>query len=460
VPFALVGLSFVVSYSIYRAGGVIAADSYLAAMALAVVAAIAAIAGGRAKSAPRLPRAVLWPLVLLPLYLALQLVPLPLRLLEWVSPARAEIHRALAMVVPVGSFAPITVIPATTLLQLVQLVSCIIVFVTVRQIVWQLGERHWIAALPLVIIGVLEAAVGLGQSYNINPTPGRLPAGTYINHNHFAGLLEMILPFAVLYPVLLLSPPARRGKSSFWTLSGACFFMGAAALMLAAILRCFSRMGLVAALIGLCVCGAGTALCSGRMRKMSRLRRWALIGAGGLLCMLLGLIFLPPDQFVARFATSDIRAEIWKESLPLVRAYWFLGCGSGGFESVFMRYKLTDPMFRVDYAHNDYLQRLVELGIVGTLFAGSAMAAVLLYARRAALTHAALSGRALAIACLAAVAAILLHSFVDFNLYIPANAMVLAWICGIAVSVSFSSRSRRPSAVSLSGVRIIDVQPL
>jgi Fe2+ transport system protein B len=51
-----------------------------------------------------------------------------------------------------------------------------------------------------------------------------------------------------------------------------------------------------------------------------------------------------------------------------------------------------------------------------------------------------LPGRALAIACIAAIVAILAHSFVDFNLYIPANAMVLAWICGMAVSVMFSSR--------------------
>jgi hypothetical protein len=37
-------------------------------------------------------------------------------------------------------------------------------------------------------------------------------------------------------------------------------------------------------------------------------------------------------------------------------------------------------------------------------------------------------------ACTGSFAAILLHSFVDFNLYIPANAMLLAWIAGIAAA--------------------------
>jgi O-antigen ligase len=457
VLFALLALSFVVSYSIYKAGGVVAADSYIAAAALGVIAAIAVVASRHAKAAPRLPRILLWPLALLPLYIGMQMVPLPLRFIQLVSPARAEIERALASVVPVGAGVPISVIPATTLLQLVQLVSCVIIFLTVRTIVWRLGEYPWVAALPLVLIGVLESIIGLVQSYNPDLTPGRLPAGTYINHNHFAGLLEMVLPFAVLYPVLLLSGPAMHRNSSFRTIAGACFFIAAAGLMLAAILRCFSRMGLIAALTGLCVCGAGMLLCSGWMGRMSRIRRWVLLGAGGLSFVILGLMFLPPDQLVARFAQSDIRTEIWSESLPLVRAYWLLGCGSGGFESVFMQYKRTDPMFRVDYAHNDYLQRLVELGIVGTLLAGSVIVFILLNARRAALRHSALSGRALAIACIAAITAILIHSFVDFNLYIPANAMVLAWICGIAASVTFSSRPRR-SAIPLSSVRVIDVR--
>jgi hypothetical protein len=42
----------------------------------------------------------------------------------------------------------------------------------------------------------------------------------------------------------------------------------------------------------------------------------------------------------------------------------------------------------------------------------------------------------LAIACIGAFAAIGLHSMVDFNLYIPANAMLLAWISGVAAAVT------------------------
>jgi hypothetical protein len=91
------------------------------------------------------------------------------------------------------------------------------------------------------------------------------------------------------------------------------------------------------------------------------------------------------------------------------------------------------------YAHNDYLQSLAELGLVGFLIVATLIAAVLFHAIRAAARDATPDGPARATACVASIAAILLHSTVDFNLYIPASALVLAWISAIASAAMFSS---------------------
>jgi O-antigen ligase len=109
-------------------------------------------------------------------------------------------------------------------------------------------------------------------------------------------------------------------------------------------------------------------------------------------------------------------------------------------------YKHSAPLYRDDYAHNDYLQYLIEMGAVGFLLAALLMAALFRGAARAAVCHES-ETRWLGLATTGAMTAILLHSLADFNLFIPANAMSLAWITGIASGLEFSFRpSPAPSA--------------
>ena len=74
------------------------------------------------------------------------------------------------------------------------------------------------------------------------------------------------------------------------------------------------------------------------------------------------------------------------------------------------------------------------------LIAAALMLAILAKAVRAALRNSDPNSRCLALACVGAIVAILVHSLVDFNLYIPANAVLLAWISGISAGLTFCSR--------------------
>jgi O-antigen ligase len=153
-------------------------------------------------------------------------------------------------------------------------------------------------------------------------------------------------------------------------------------------------------------------------------------------------LFLPPDKLIARFAqlvstdpTGEGRARLWAETVPLIRAYPVFGCGLGGYETAFMRFKSFEPLVTDDFAHNDYLQLLAELGLVGFAIGAALALSVVRTAVQKALGSADAGTRYFAVACAGALAAILVHSVADFNLYIPANAMLLAWIAGMTAGL-------------------------
>ncbi len=307
-------------------------------------------------------------------------------------------------------FMTVSVNPAATFSHLLRVVSFTVVFITVREIA---RKEVWTAAIPIIIFAALEAGIGLLRYFE-SQDAAIGAHGTYINRNHFAGLLEMALPFAIMGAIKF---------KWLWAPAGIIF---------SGIVCSYSRGGYISTICALSLMGV---LLAGA--KWTGLLKWTAtvpILAGAFLM----LIYLPPEAFFDRFSkaseeqisTLGGRMLFAKQTPALIREYAVFGCGLGGFESAFFQVKDILPGHRVDYAHNDYLQGLIELGIVGFVVAlvwiGSALKSAI---------------RAGHIACIGAISAILLHSLVDFNLYIPANAMTFAWICGIAMSLRLDNSS-------------------
>jgi O-antigen ligase len=168
------------------------------------------------------------------------------------------------------------------------------------------------------------------------------------------------------------------------------------------------------------------------------------------------LIFLGRGQVLGRLGDlgPGIRLTITKDSLRMFSQRPIAGWGLGTFPTVYPSFRSFYTNLFVNEAHNDYAQLLVETGLLG--FGLMLWFLVGLY------RHGLPKSRrwefqwdlALSFAALLGCTGILFHSFVDFNLQIPANAALFYVLCGLAASAPLEelSKSRRPRSVGSEGI--------
>ena len=202
---ALTILSLALAYAVYQQGGVWTRDWNICLLEIGLL----AIAYSLVTRKHRPPRSIACrkgSSIAFGVLAAAQLLPLPLPWVHLLSPARAGLVSAAAPVLGTPRFVPLSVAPAITLEHLLRIAGYFLVFLLVRDLAWQLKNFAWLPVLPIVAIAAFEAAWGLSQSY-LQGSPEA--TGTYVNHNHFAGFLEMCLPFAGLYPAAILGRPGH-----------------------------------------------------------------------------------------------------------------------------------------------------------------------------------------------------------------------------------------------------------
>jgi len=449
-------LAIGIGYGVFKDGAYALTDWNITLLVLGVAAVVYWLLTDPIDLAPSLDPWLRWSTLLFPSYVALQLVPIPAFLLKIVSPVRAEILNSLAPLIRPSKFAPLSIDPSTTFAYLFRILGYTLIFLLIREIAWRSWPRtSWAAAIPLIGVATLEGGLGLVQWAS-----GAEVDGTYGNRNHFAGLLEMILPIAAAYAMSLLSrePGLERSRAGLPPARAvlACVILSFSTIILLGILYSLSKSGFVSSIAGLFVIAA--------LAVWNPLRGWMkwLALAGVVVGFLVVLVFLPTDELAKRFgdvfsgewATGEGRAPIWANTLRLIAAYPVFGCGMGNYETAFLRYQSVEVDRDFTYAHNDYLEFASELGLVGFLILGGLMLAIFSSAFRASARGLDINTRYLGLGCVGALTAISIHSMTDFNMYIPANALVLAWISGICVSLP--SRYMDP-AISLPRPRFFSI---
>ena len=385
-------------------------------------------------------------------WMALAMLPLPPALVQHIAPGRWSdlIAARAAAGHGAGSWMALSYAPAATMERLLDILPAIAVFVAARQMAWWWRDRAWIAAAPIMVLAAGESLLGLAQ-FSLSRLAGGDAAaatGTYVNRNHFAGLLELGLPLAVMWAISLWRRNPDGADQSMGAALRIAAILGIAVCLLAGIVVSLSRMGFLAAI------GSLLLMVVLLLVPRANWRKWAPL----LAIPLALLILLPSRELRQRFSftmttsevSSQTRLEIWSDTLHFVSGHKWLGSGLGAYERGLYLFKTVKPTNTLDFAHNDYLQVLAELGIPGVLlFAGLILWLVRIPLREA-FSRGYSRNRELCIGLLGALGAIALHSLTDFNLYIPANALAVAWLGGLAVSRDSAGLRLPPSSRSTS----------
>ncbi len=246
--------------------------------------------------------------------------------------------------------------------------------------------------------------------------------GPYVNHNHYAGLMEMLTPIPL---VISLSSKVRVSRRALAAV--------AAAVMASTIFLSGSRGGMAAFV-------AEMALLTGFL--ITRRKHWRppfALGAFLVIAFVL-LAWLGGGELTERVASihSGARTElsggtrltIDRDALKIFAEKPFVGWGLGVFPEIYPQFSSLSTNLQVGMAHNDYLQLLVETGGLGFV----AVLWFLITLFRCALkklNHWPSETNAVTLAAMLGVAGILVHTFVDFNLQIPANAALFYVLCTI-----------------------------
>lgn len=323
-----------------------------------------------------------------------------------------------------------------------EMIQTLIYAVLFFAIVNNLAAREYahFIAFSLVILATGISCYGVWQFMThssrvwneISPYSGRA-MGTYISPNNFSCFLEMTMPLALAFLLAGRVKPLTRILLCYALL-----------VMAAALAMTFSRGGWVAATAG--IVSVLAALLFHPKHRLAAVIVLVVLFAGGAI-------------FVANFLSStlsyvervealqseksidlEFRAEMWKAAERMWADHFWFGVGPAHYDFRFRQYRPENVQRRPDRAHNDYLNLLADWGSTGGIIVAAGMIAFGVSEVR---TWKAIRpdnhdpGRGMSnrfaffIGGSGALLALAVHSLVDFNLHIPANALIAVFLLAL-----------------------------
>ncbi len=312
----------------------------------------------------------------------------------------------------------------------------------VKSFVWFLV----VFGFAVSLFGVVQYFTYHGKLYWSIPLKAGSPFGPYVNRDDYAGFVELTAPLGI---ALLMFRAWRREHLTLLLLF-TIVPIGAAILSA-------SRGGIIGLFFELVLL---TFLSRARQigkRQLLGVAALALVAGSFTVWLGVSEAIQRFEQLIPSEMAPDSRVAMYHDTWHIVVHHPWVGTGLGTLIAVYPRYASFYDGLVVDHAHNDYLELLADTGLAGG-FCGLAFIVVLFWRG---LTNVRSAGdrwrRAIFAGSLVACAGLLLHSLVDFNLHIPANALLFLLLASLATS-EMSGSSETRGAQSCEDVHVGDLR--
>jgi len=378
-----------------------------------------------------------WPMLLCGLvwvgYVWLQLLPLPVAVLKFLSPEAARWY--LAAAAPDAPGAVALTLDRYATLEAACKSTAYVAFFALSLALLNHRDRIRYAAYALIASGVLQALCGALIALQ---STAQLASGTFVNRNHYAAYLAMCLSVGI--GVLIASLSGAQNQSWWrlvrnvmqWVITPKMALRLGLVVMVIALVLTRSRMGNSSFFISLLVTGIIGLLLAKRATKSMVILLVSLVAID---VFIVGTYF-GTQRVIERivqtnFETED-RGAVAGYVIDMWKDYPVFGSGLGSFPVVFPRYSAEGTTMAYTHAHNDYLEFAAEAGILGLSLMGLMVVMSFAAALRAQYVRRDPLMRGLSFAAMMGITALMIHSTADFNLQIPANALTFMLLLAFA----------------------------
>ena len=304
------------------------------------------------------------------------------------------------------------------------------------------GSALTVFGFVVAMFAILQKFAGNGKIYWVLSNQGAGEFfGPYINHAHYAGLMEMLVAFPLVLAMMSATSAPWRVLYSF-----------AALIIGSSIFLSKSRGGVISFIVELTVL---TLVFAQGQRTLTRLRLWAGLVLLLVFCMLLVRPHGLWDRFIAVSDHADKshdenRLTMLEDSMHVIGKRPILGWGFGTFSVVYPQFRSFYTELTVNAAHDDFVELTVETGLAGLMVAVWFLCLLYRVGMHAARNWRRDPRAAMALAALVGCTGLVVHSFSDFNLQVPANAAMFFAFAAVATARSQGEAQpqRQPTAVS------------